>query len=124
MSASAVLERLALAGVSLTPLGADKLAAEPAEALTDELRAAIRAHKHELLALLASQPNADLRSVIRLRLVLEAKSGARIEAILEVPRERYDGLRVLEAFEKHRMAGTTRVISVRQEGAIWPCDPA
>lgn len=163
MSAAALLERLAVAGVKLTALGADRLAAEPAEALTDELREAIRRHKAELLEALRTkqadayetplsdaevrtlaawldgigEDDSDMRdavlrqcrrdpearryflgqaaAVVRLHLTLEAEDGTRTEALLEVPRERYDGERVLELFERHRMAGTTRVVEVRQE---------
>lgn len=62
MSAAALLERLAVAGVKLTALGADRLAAEPAEALTDELRDDIRRHKDELLeALCAKQAHPSAR---------------------------------------------------------------
>lgn len=53
MGASDLLGRLALAGVKLTLLGPDKLAAEPRAALTDELRALIRNHKAELIEALA-----------------------------------------------------------------------
>ena len=52
MGASEVIGRLALAGVRLSVLGPDQLAAEPREALTDELRALIRANKPALLAAL------------------------------------------------------------------------
>lgn len=58
-----------------------------------------------------------LAPVVRLHLTLEAEGGARTEAILEVPRERYDGLRVIDAFERHRMAGSTRVVAVRRQEA-------
>jgi hypothetical protein len=50
MSANTLLERLAVAGVTLTPVDGSYLDAEPAEALTDELRALIRQHKADLLA--------------------------------------------------------------------------
>jgi hypothetical protein len=52
MGASDLLGRLALAGVRLTRLGEDQLAAEPKDALTDDLRELIRCHKPELLAAL------------------------------------------------------------------------
>ncbi len=52
MGASDVMGRLALAGVRLSVIGPDKLAAEPREALTDDLRTLIREHKSELLAAL------------------------------------------------------------------------
>ena len=59
MSANALLERLAVAGVTLTPVDGNYLDAEPAEALTDELRALIRQHKADLLALLWNQAAPD-----------------------------------------------------------------
>jgi hypothetical protein len=50
--------------------------------------------------------------VVQLRLILQQDDGTRAEAILAIPKARDDGMRVLELFEQHRMAGTTRVISV------------
>lgn len=52
MGATDLLSRLALAGVRLSVVGSDRLLAEPRAALTDELRALIRAHKPDLLAAL------------------------------------------------------------------------
>jgi len=57
MGASEVIERLALAGVRLSVLGPNQLAAEPRQALTDELRALIRASKAALLAALTAPPD-------------------------------------------------------------------
>jgi hypothetical protein len=54
--------------------------------------------------------------VVRLRLLLEDEDGRRHEAVLFIPNERYDGVRVLELFEQHRMAGTTRVVNVTDAG--------
>jgi len=53
-------------------------------------------------------------AVVRLRLLLEAEDGRRCEALLAIPRARYDGSRVLELFEQYRMAGTTRVVGVSE----------
>lgn len=55
-----LLENLTHRGVRLTP-EPPKLIAEPSSLLTDEDRAAIRAHKPQLLALLAPQPAADAK---------------------------------------------------------------
>jgi len=62
MGASDLLERLTLAGVRLSVLGPDQLAAEPRAALTDELRALIRTNKSALLAALARlEPGRGIR---------------------------------------------------------------
>jgi hypothetical protein len=45
-----LLVRLAAAGVSLSPVGPDRIAAAPSAALNDELRDLIRRHKPELIA--------------------------------------------------------------------------
>ncbi len=111
MGASDLLERLRTAGVRVSVEG-DALIAEPRTALTDDLRAAIRAHKPELLAALTHHHQGGSKAVIRLRLLLEGEDGQRLEAILAIPGERYDGLRVLELFEQHRLAGTTRVVGI------------
>jgi len=50
MSPSGNLGRLAEAGIRLTPVG-DRIRAEPATALTDDLRSLIRAHRAELIEL-------------------------------------------------------------------------
>jgi len=134
MSATHILERLAVAGVKLTA-ESGVLWAEPESALTDDLCTLIRSNKADLLALLSpsrghgrAQRGQERRSphgwrcpppactgVVRLRMVLESEDGARTEAILEIPHEPYHDMRVLEMFERHRMAGTSRVISVVQE---------
>jgi hypothetical protein len=112
-----LLGQLAAAGIRLRSKG-EKLLAEPREALTDELRAAIRANKRALLAALSPkvQPRLEpqARPVVRLCLLLQAEDGQRCEALLAIPAERYDGLRFLELFEQHRMAGTTRVIGISE----------
>lgn len=126
MGAVDLLTRLASAGFRLTPNG-DKLRVEPASRLTDELRSLIWENKLALLAALSTNaptqcslrdappaaatmaPTAD---VLRLRLLLEAEDGRRYEAILAIPRARYDGLRVLELCERHLADRTTRVISI------------
>jgi hypothetical protein len=46
------------------------------------------------------------------RLLLHFEDGT--EATLAIPKDRYNGVHVLEMFELHRMAGTTRVIAIRQ----------
>jgi hypothetical protein len=35
-------------------------------------------------------------------------------AILKIPKARYDGVPVLELFEQHRMAGTTKVVQLHE----------
>ncbi len=55
--------------------------------------------------------------MVRLRLLLEEEDGRRFVGILAIPRERYDGLRVLELFERHRLAGSTRVVEIRESEA-------
>jgi hypothetical protein len=54
MGAADLLERIALAGVKLAAMDSDRLWAEPAELITDELRNLIRANKADLLRLLAA----------------------------------------------------------------------
>jgi len=123
MGASDLLGRLALAGVKLTVLGPDKLAAEPREALTDELRALIRGHKAELIEALAPfergreirrqralaklaaepdrqrvaifDPDADPASVL---CTLAIRGVGTCE--LRIPRAKFDPWAVLEALEQ------------------------
>jgi hypothetical protein len=45
-----------------------------------------------------------------LQLVFENSASA----ILEIPKASYDGVRVLELFEQHRMAGTTKVVQLHE----------
>jgi hypothetical protein len=49
--------------------------------------------------------------VVTLLLTLRHEDGALCEAILQIPKERYDGLLVLELFEKH-LATSTKVVKV------------
>ena len=65
MGAPDVMGRLAAAGIQLTRNG-DKLVAAPKECLDDDLRALIRLHKAELLAVLenGSTGNAELDGLI------------------------------------------------------------
>jgi hypothetical protein len=60
IEAVTLLENLTRRGVRLTPKP-PKLIAEPSSLLTDADRAAIRAHKPRLLALLAVPPQADTK---------------------------------------------------------------
>lgn len=75
----------------------------------------------ETVATVATVAVADsqirLGPVVRLRLLLEEEDGRRFVGILAIPRERYDGLRVLELFERHRLAGSTRVVEIRESEA-------
>ena len=86
--------------------------------LTPELVEQIRAAKPGLLAELRERtgptPKPSTATVVRLRLAMETEAGQRLEAILAIPRERYDGLRVLEMFHQHRMAGSTRIVRVEE----------
>jgi hypothetical protein len=50
MGAADIIGRLEAAGVRLTPLPPDKIAAAPRSLLTDEIRELIRRHKADLLA--------------------------------------------------------------------------
>ena len=86
MGAPDLLEQLRAVGVRLWVEGG-ALVAEPRRALTDDLRAAIRAHKPELLAALqATETKRSSLAVVRLRLLMEAEDGRRYEAILAVPK--------------------------------------
>ena len=60
MDARTLLENLTRRGVRLTA-EPPKLVAEPSDLLTDEDRQAVRAHKADLLGLLAPQPAADAK---------------------------------------------------------------
>jgi hypothetical protein len=53
--------------------------------------------------------------VMKLRLTVRLEDGGFCEVDLLVPKERYDGLRVLELFEKHMALGTS-VVSVHTQG--------
>jgi hypothetical protein len=62
MGARDLLAELACLGVTVTADG-DRLLIRPASKLTDELRAALRAHKAELLAAAAASPIAPLTAI-------------------------------------------------------------
>lgn len=123
MAASDLIGRLALAGVRLSVLAPDKLAAEPRSALTDELRALIRAHKAELIE--ALEPLERGREIRRQRALakLAAEPGKRRVAIFDpdadrafvvctvairgvgtcemrIPRDRYNAWQVLDALSR------------------------
>ena len=72
MGASDLLGRLALAGVRLARIGEDRLAAEPREALTEELRTLIREHKPALLE--ALEPLERGRDLRRQRVLAKLKA--------------------------------------------------
>jgi len=59
MSAADVIGRLDAAGVRLTLLPPDRIAAAPTSALTDDLRELIRQHKRDLLAKLQALRTRD-----------------------------------------------------------------
>lgn len=105
-----ILAAARAAGVNLEASG-DRLLASPSAAVTPELRGLIRSHKPALLRLLSDESSTS--SVVRLALTLEAADGQRWRAVLAVPRARYDGLAILAEFERHQVAGTSRVVEVR-----------
>ena len=72
MGASDLIGRLALAGVRLARIGEDQIAAEPREALTEELRELIRQHKAELLS--ALEPADRGRELRRQRVLAKLKA--------------------------------------------------
>ena len=72
MGASDLIGRLALAGVKLARIGEDRIAAEPREALTEELRELIRQHKVELLS--ALEPADRGRELRRQRVLAKLKA--------------------------------------------------
>jgi hypothetical protein len=119
MNPAAMIRQAAEEGLSLalSPTGTIK-ATGNAEAVNRWLPV-LREHKPALVAALAQAANDSCSPlsavpVVRLRLVLEAEDGSRSEAVLAIPKARYDGLRVLELFERHHMAGTTRILSVSE----------
>ena len=120
MGASDLIGRLALAGVRLARIGEDRIAAEPREALTEELRSLIREHKLELLA--ALEPLDRGRELRRQRVLAKLKAEPDKQRVaifdpdfdrdfvlctlairdvgtceLRIPRDRYDPWLVLEA---------------------------
>jgi len=88
MVASELIGRLALAGVKLTLLGPDKLAAEPREALTDELRDFIRANKAALIEALKATDRGHERRRQRVLAKLEAEPGRARVAIVDAEADR------------------------------------
>ncbi|MBI4191556.1 MAG: hypothetical protein HY525_13585 [Betaproteobacteria bacterium] len=127
MNAPDVLARLAAAGIRLSPLPDGRLWAEPRAALNDDLRQLIRAHKVELLNALESNTLPDPAVECRRQRVLEMlaqRPGTRYAAVtdieaepdavilalairgvgtceLRIPREKYDGVLLLDLIERH-----------------------
>ena len=119
MVASELIGRLALAGVKLSADGAN-LVAEPRAALTDELRALIRAHKAAILEALApiERGREDRRRRVLAKLAAQPERRAAIfddrgdpvictVAIREVgtfemriPRSLYDPWLILDALQR------------------------
>ncbi len=123
MGGNDLIGRLALAGVRLSLVGPDKLAAEPREALTEELRTLIREHKPELIeALVPVSFGQELRRQ-RVLAKLKAEPDKQRAAIfdpdadqdfvictmairnigtceLRIPRDHYDPFLILEAMER------------------------
>jgi hypothetical protein len=123
MGASDLIGRLALAGVRLARIGEDRIAAEPREALTEELRTLIRQHKPELLAALAPLSRGQELRRQRVLAKLKAEPDKQRVAIfdpdsdrefvictlairavgtceLRIPRDRYDPWAILDAMQR------------------------
>jgi hypothetical protein len=123
VGASDLIGRLALAGVRLARIGEDRIAAEPREALTEELRTLIRQHKPELLAALAPLSRGQELRRQRVLAKLKAEPDKQRVAIfdpdsdrefvictlairevgtceLRIPRDRYDPWLVLDAMAR------------------------
>lgn len=91
MKATELLERVRAAGVRLAALPGGRLWAEPSALLTDELRSEIRAHRAELLTLLARLPkdaSASLEAAVeerrhRVLAELGRRPGARYAAVVD-----------------------------------------
>jgi hypothetical protein len=123
MGASDLIGRLALAGVRLARIGEDRIAAEPKEALTEELRTLIRQHKPELLA--ALEPLDRGRELRRQRVLAKLKAEPDKQRVaifdpdadrdfvictlairevgtceLRIPRDRYDPWAILDAMQR------------------------
>jgi len=123
MGASDLIGRLALAGVRLARIGEDRIAAEPKEALTEELRTLIRQHKPELLA--ALEPLDRGRELRRQRVLAKLKAEPEKQRVaifdpdfdrdfvlctlairgvgtceLRIPRDRYDPWAILDAMQR------------------------
>ena len=123
MGASDLIGRLALAGVRLSVVGPDKLAAEPREALTEELRTLIREHKPELIEALAPVSHGQELRRQRVLAKLKAEPDKKRVAIfdpdadrdfvlctvairnvgtceLRIPHDKYDQWAILEALQR------------------------
>ncbi len=123
MGASELIFRLAIAGVRLSVVGPDQLAAGPREALTDELRALIRANKLTLLAALTpierGREARRRRALAKLAESPDLKRAAIFDAYTEpdavictvairevgtcelvIPSEKYDPWAILDALQK------------------------
>ena len=123
MGASDLIGRLALAGVRLARIGEDRIAAEPREALTEELRELIRQHKAELLS--ALEPADRGRELRRQRVLAKLKAEPDKQRVaifdpdfdrdfvlctlairdvgtceLRIPRNRYDPWLILDAMAR------------------------
>jgi hypothetical protein len=123
MGAADLIGRLALAGIRLSVLGPDQLAAEPREALTGELRNLIRENKAALLAALAPlERGSEVRRNRALAGLKESPEKKRVAIFdidadpevvlctlairgvgtceLQIPRESYDPWVILDALSK------------------------
>jgi hypothetical protein len=123
MGASDLIGRLALAGVRLSVVGPDKLAAEPREALTEELRTLIWEHKPELIEALAPLSRGQELRRQRVLAKLKAEPDKQRVAIfdpdadrdfvictlairdvgtceLRIPRDRYDPWAIVDAMQR------------------------
>lgn len=106
MSASSVLERLAVAGIALTPKDGGVIAT-PRSALTDELRDLIRANKPDIIKLLegdyTTSDLTELEDVISKVAALEDWPTADLERA-HASRLRMAPARVLRVLEAYRAA--------------------
>jgi len=126
MGAPDILARLHAVGVNLSRNG-DRLIATPKTAVTPEIVDLIRSHKPELLAALTTEPLPDFKAEARRQKVLAmlaAHPEARYAALtdmqadpggvlltlairgvatceLHIPREKYDGVLLLDLIERH-----------------------
>jgi len=116
----AIIREAAADGVTLTLSPAGTIKARGNGEAVNRWLSILREYKPALVAALMQAADDSCSTVsavpvVRLRLVLKAEDGSRSEAVLAIPKARYDGLRVLELFERHRMAGSTRIVSVRED---------
>ena len=123
MGSNDLIGRLALAGVRLSLVGPDRLAAEPRDALTEELRTLIREHKPELIEALAPVSQGQELRRQRVLAKLKAEPDKKRVAIfgpdadrdfvictlairgvgtceLRIPRDRYDPWLILDAMAR------------------------